>query len=102
MKKLIVLLFAVIVGWVLIGKMPKAEWDKLDPIQQMFMVQIAANKFLENGLCAEAEIRVMGNETEVIFLGQCVKERREADGKSDNISLPRVWQNMPMRQVDTG
>jgi len=77
MKRLAVFLLSVIIGWTLLGKIPKENWDKLSPKEQIAIVNavIYKTQFFEKTSCGKAEFRVMTDNQEVLIFVQCVEPR---------------------------
>ena len=75
MKKFVVFLTLMLIGWTLIGKMDKKRWDNLAIMEKKAIVCLITDKYFEATNCGGAEIRVMDDDDNVQFFAQCLCPR---------------------------
>ena len=75
MKRLIVLLLPALIGWILIGKMDKPDFDKLTLPEQKAVINIVVDKFFNKTSCGKAQIMITTDNKEVLVYALCTEPR---------------------------
>lgn len=80
MKRLIVFLLGVVIGWQLVGKMDRHDWDALIPSEKIAVINLFSDRYFQDGRCGGANFKALADDKEVLFFFECVKPRIEAKG----------------------
>jgi hypothetical protein len=75
MKRFFLFLTAIIIGWTLIGKMDKQNWDTLTAPEKKAIVSVITDRYFEAVNCGGADFRILTDENEILFFVNCVKPR---------------------------
>jgi len=70
-------LIPITIGWMLIGKMELAHWEKLSVGEKKAIVNLVSDQYFKKSRCGGADFRILIDK-EVQIYAQCTEPREEA------------------------
>jgi hypothetical protein len=73
MKGMLSLLLISLVGWIDCAKMPKANWDNLQPNEKKAICQFVGDQYFKaHDWCGKIDMEVKTNGEDIIFSVKCI------------------------------
>jgi hypothetical protein len=67
-----ILFLIVLLNWVAVGKMPRANWDKLNPGERKAIIYLLTDTFFKQTHCGASNFRIILDSEDMTLHAECL------------------------------